>query len=846
MLRVALKGLLGHKLRFLLTGFAVVVGVTFLAGTFVLTDSIQGAFDGLFDEALSGADVYVEAPRPIDDLLAQQPGMVPAVPAPVLEEIRAVDGVADVLGHVEGTAQFLDDEGEPVGAEGPPRLGASYSPLSPVSIAEGRPPERPTEVAVDRGTAELLERGIGDRVDVLVDGEARTYDIVGVTSFGESDNLLGATMATFDVATAQALFEMEGEYTSIGAVAAEDVGQEELRDRVAAAVGDDYEVKTAAEVADSGKAAVGEALGFLTTGLLAFAGVAVFVGAFIIANTFSIVVAQRSREFALLRALGASARQVRLAVLLEALAVGVVASTLGIVAGIGFAVGVQALLDAIGFALPSSGTVVLPRTIVVAYVVGVTVTLLSSLVAAVRASRVAPLEAMRGASGGAEQRLGRRVGAGAGVTVLGMVVLLVGLLADIGADRLAIVGSGALLTLLGVALAAPLFAGPVAAALGTVAARLGFSGRLAQRNARRDRRRTAATASALMIGVALVTFVTIFTASVQGAVAGTLSEQFRADFILQSTSLTTQNLTGRLVDELRAEDELAVVSPVGFAPWIDEAEEVHSMSVLDPDTVGAVIGVDWEEGQADALRSGGMLVAQDLLDDGVVALGDDVTVRFPDGSSLETSVAGSAGEDTQLLGSRYLLGADAVAGAGFEAPPVAVYVTAADDVAAARAAIDAAVGRHPGVRVQDQAEFRQAQQDSLDAILNIFLVLLALALFVALLGIANTLALAVFERTREIGLLRAVGMDRGQAGRMILGEAVIVSVFGALLGLVVGSFFGWAVVRALAEEGIDRVVFPVLRLAVYVALAGVAGAVAALFPAWRAARLDVLEAVTAE
>ena len=847
MLRVALKGLLGHKLRFLLTAFAVVVGITFLAGSFVLTDSIQGAFDDLFDEALTAADVYVDAPRTIDDITTEQPGMVPTVPASVLEEVRGVDGVADVLGHVEGTAQFIDDDGEPVGTEGPPRIGASYSELSPVAIAEGRAPAGPTEVAMDRGTAKLMERGVGDQVDVLVDGEVRTYDVVGLTSFGESDNLLGATMATFDLATAQTLFDMDGEYTSVGAIAVDGLDQDELRDRVAAAVGDDVEVTTAAEAAESGKEQVANALGFLTTGLLAFAGVAVFVGAFIIANTFSIVVAQRSREFALLRALGASARQVRLAVLLEALAVGVVASTLGILLGIGFAVGIQGLLDAIGFALPSSGTVVLPRTILVAYAVGVTVTLLSSLVSARRASRVAPIEAMRGESSGAEQRLGKRVTVGAVVTVLGALVLLAGLLVvDAEANVLAIVGTGAMVTLLGVALAAPLFAGPVAAALGTVAARLGFSGRLAQRNARRDRRRTAATASALMIGVALVAFVTIFTASIQGAVTGTLDEQFRADFVLQSTSFTTFNLSDRLIEDLRAEDELAVVSTVGLAPWADAEDEVHSLGVVDPETITDVIGVDWQDGQAAALAAGDMLVIQDHLDDGVVAIGDEVTVRFPDGTSLETRVAGSAGESTQLLGAGYLMGAEAVSAAGFDAPAIAVYANAAGDPEAARTAVDAVVDRHPGVRVQDQAEFRQAQEDSIATVLNLFLVLLGLALFIALLGIANTLALAVFERTREIGLLRAVGMDRGQAGRMILGEAVIVSIFGALLGLVVGSFFGWAVVRSLAEDGLDQVVFPVARLGLYVVLAGFAGAVAALFPAWRASRLDVLEAVTAE
>lgn len=846
MLRVALKGLLGHKLRFALTTLAVVVGVTFLAGSYVLTDSIQAAFDDLFDDVYAEVDVYVQAPSPIDDITTAQPGQGPSVPADLLDDLRAVEGVAEATGYIEGLAQFLDEDGDPVGQEGPPRLAESYDPLGPVDIAEGRAPEGPGEVAVDRGTASLLELELGDTTDVYVGGSVRTFDVVGFTSFGDSDNLLGASIATFDLATAQDLLGMEGRFTALAATADEGVDAEELRDRVATAVGDRFDVVTAAEEAASGKEEVAGALGFLTTALLAFAGVSVFVGAFIIANTFSIVVAQRSREFALLRALGATQRQVRVAVVLEALAVGVFASTLGLLAGIGFAALLTTAMASFGFELPSSGSVVLPRTVVVAYLVGVGITVLSSLSASRRASRVAPLEAMRQSGAGAEQRLHRRVVGGGALTAVGVAVLLVGLLVDVESLSLSLVGGGALATLLGVALMAPLFAGPVAALLGGVAARLGFSGRLAQRNARRDRRRTAATASALMIGVALVTFVTILTASIQGAVADTLTDQFRADFIVQSASFTTQNLTDDVVDDLRARDELATVSPLRVAPWADEAGEASGLGVVDAATITDVLDLEWGAEQREALERGELLASDEVLEAGRYAIGDEVTLRFVGGQSLTTTVGAASGGASPLLGSELVIDESAMRTVDAVPLPVVIYVSAAGDVEAARAAVDEVVDRTPGVRVQDQAEFRAEQERSIDTILNLFLALLALALFVALLGIANTLALAVFERTREIGLLRAVGMDRGQTGRMIVWEAVIVSIFGAVLGLVVGAFFGAAVVRSLADDGLTAVVVPGGRLLVYVFAAGAAGAVAALFPAWRASRIDVLQAVTAE
>jgi putative ABC transport system permease protein len=846
-LRVALKGLLGHKLRFALTTAAVVLGVTFLAGSFVLTDSIQAAFDSLFDDAYAGSDVFVNPVATVEDVTAQ--GRGPNLPASLLDEVVAVDGVAEATGLVEDTAQVLDDDGEPVGAPGAPGIAESYHPAGPVDIVLGEPPSGAGEVAIDRTSADRLDVQPGDEVELFVMGERRRYTVSGITSFGSSGDLLGATVSTFDLATAQELFGRTDAFDSIAVTAVDGVDAEDLRDRLAAAVAtDDVEVVTAEEEADSAKAQVGQVLGFLTTALLVFAGVALFVSAFIITNTFSIVVAQRSREFALLRALGASSGQVRAAVLVEAASVGLVASLLGVLLGIGTAVGIRGALGAAGLTLPSSGTVVGVRTIVVSLAVGIGITVLSSSSASRRASRTSPVEALRGDSPAVERGLRRRVAVGGIVTVAGVGILALGLFGETG-ETLTVVGGGAATTLLGVALLAPLFAGPVAALLGGVAARVGVAGRLAQRNAGRDRRRTAATASALMIGIALVTFVSVLTATLQGAVADTISEQFRADFVVQSENFGPGGgLSSTLLDELRTSDQLGAVSGIGSAPWRGPDQQLRNLGVVDAEALDEVLAVDWPDGAVDALVAGSALLREDAAETLGLAVGENLEVTFATGSTGTVEVGAVVPDwGESFLNGELVLDRETVATLGGSSVTFVALVDGAGDAAAAREELDAIVAGYPSVFVQDQVEFREQQEAQVDQILNLFLGLLALALVIALLGIANTLALAVLERTREIGLLRAVGLDRAQAGRMVLTEAVIVSVFGALLGVVVGTAFGWAVVTALGEEGLPGgVVVPVGRLLVYLVAAAVAGALAAVFPAWRAARLDVLRAVTTE
>jgi putative ABC transport system permease protein len=849
MLRVALKGLLGHKLRFALTTLAVVLGVTFVSGAFVLTDSMEGAFEDLLGTAYETADVYVRGASSFEVSAAEfEAGEQPTLDEDLATDLAAIDGVAEVVAGVEGPVSFVAPDGEPIVTQAPSFGFAWSDAANPLTLREGREPRSSGEVTMDVTTYERFDFRLGSEVELAGPEGVETFTLVGVTGFGDSDNLLGATIATFTLEDTQALFDKEGRVDEFALVGDGTVDPAALRESVAAEarfLGVDAEVSTATDRAADETADIGEALGFLTTVLLAFAGIALFVGSFLIANTFSIIVAQRAREFALLRAVGASSRQVRTAVLLEALLVGVVASTVGLLLGIGFAQLLPVLLEAAGLALPTGGIVIAGRTIAAAYLVGVLVTVLASILPARRASNVAPVEAMRGAATAPAASLTRRTVAGAALTGIGAGLLTLGLLGDVP-QPLAIVGSGAATAFIGISLLAPLLADPLARSIGALPARFSVPGRIARGNARRDPRRTASTASALMIGLALVSAVSILTASVQGAVGDALAEQLRADFIIQNGggAAAFQPLPASVVEDLAASSDVAEVTPVQLEQASD-GEEVLSLVGVDVAVVDELLALGVTAGDVTELGTGRIALLEDVAATRDLALGDPFALTFRDGTEVTYEV-GALYSSSELVGSAYLLSSEALAERSASPTNLVVLANAADDLDAARVAIDDALAAAPGAEVRDQAEFREVQEASIDTVLNLMLGLLLLAIVIALLGITNTLALAVIERTREIGLLRAVGMDRAQTRRMVLWESVIVAAFGALLGIAVGTFLGWAVVQALADEGIRALVLPGAQLATYAVFAVVAGVIAATFPAWRAARLDVLRAVTVE
>jgi putative ABC transport system permease protein len=845
--RVALKGLLGHKVRFALTTLAVVLGVTFVAGAFVLTDSMERAFDELFETSFAAADVIVRAQDGFETSAADwQLGEGATLEEDLLDDVAAVDGVEAVEGGIEGSGRFLDPDGEPIVTQAPTLAFAWTERANPLTLREGRAPEAADDITMDAGTFARYGFALGDDVRFATEQGISTHELVGVTGFGESDNLLGATIATVPLERAQELFDKPGVLDEIAVVGDGSVDPTVLRERISDVIGGAGVVSTADEAAAAGSADVADALGFVTTVLLAFAGIALFVGMFLIFNTFAIVVAQRSREFALLRAVGASRRQVRAAVMGEAAVVGVVAATLGLLLGIGLGRGLPALFGAMGIELPTGGAVVEPRTIVVAYVVGVGVTVLAAILPARRASQVPPVEALREAATAPGSSLHRRTVAGAVLAVLGAVTLVLGLSGAVG-NALALVGAGAAVAFLGVALLAPLLADPLARTLGAIPARTSVAGKVARGNARRDPRRTALTASALMIGLALVTAVSILTASVQGAVADALNDQLRADFLVQNGGINAPPvpLPPVLAEELAGDPALAAVTPVRGSQ-ADDGDRVVDLVGMDVEVLDQVIALEEREGTIATLGADDLAMVDDLAAERGLTLGDDLEFTFRTGGTATLTLAATFAS-SELLGTGYLVDLSALeAHAGAAAADVLVFANASGDLDEARAAIDERLDLAPGATVSDQAEFRATQEEAIDQVLGLMLVLLALAIVIALLGITNTLALAVLERTREIGLLRAVGMTRRQTRRMVLWESVLVSAFGAVLGIGVGTLLGWAIVQALEEEGVQRLVLPAGQLAIYAVVAIVAGVIAAVLPAWRAARIDVLRAVTVE
>jgi putative ABC transport system permease protein len=839
MVRAVLKGLLAHKLRLFLTAMAVVLGVSFVAGTFVLTDTINKTFDTLFGEISAGTDVAVRAASGFGEGTTSDTSR-DTVPAALLDVVRRVPGVAAADGTVSGYAQYIDQAGKAVTTTGAPTLGFNWTnpDLSPLTLRSGREPQRSGEVVVDAVTAKDHKFAVGDKVKVLFRGPTEEFTIVGITGFGKADNLAGATLAIFDVTTAQRVFGKVGRFDSIDAKAAEGVSALSLRDRVSGVVPAGVEVVTSQQVADESAKSVQQALGFFSTALLVFAGISLFVGGFIILNTFSILVAQRTRELALLRALGASRRQVRWSVVAEAFLVGLFASLVGLGLGILVALGLKALLGAFGIDLPASGVVIRPRTIIASLIVGVGVTVLSSISPARRASRIPPMAALRGA--GVEQggSLRRRSIAGAVVTALGGAALLRGLFGG----GISLVGLGAALVFVGVALLSPLAAVPMARVIGAPFPRIaGMSGKLGRQNAMRNPRRTAATAAALTVGLGLVACVSVLAASIKSSAADVVDKYLAADYII-STSNFMPSISTDLAPRLARQPELAAVSALQTGEWRSDGA-TRDLFAGDPASLGQVLKLDVTAGDAGGLARGEILVGEQELKDKKLAVGGMLPMTFARTGTKELRIAGTFAKN-QLLGD-YLI-STATFDANFTDRlefVVLAKARAGVSPAAARAAVERVTADFPNVELRDQAEFKQQQEDQVNQILGLISALLALSILIALFGIVNTLALSIFERTRELGLLRAVGMSRRQVRSMIRGESVIIAVLGAVLGLAVGVLFGYAIVGALDDEGIGTVVIPGGQLLAYVVLAAIAGVIAAVFPARRAARLDVLAAI---
>lgn len=845
MLKTTIKGFLARKLRLFTTCLAVLLGVAFMAGTLVLTDTIGKTFDDLFADVNAGTDAYVRGETAIETDFGTQRARLDAT---LVDTVRGVEGVAFASGTIQGYAQIIDADGEPVGdpANGAPTFGGNwieFEGLSPFNLTSGAAPAADDEVVIDKASADATGYVAGDRAEVLTQRGVQEVTISGVARFGQVDSPAGASYVLFTSAAAQELVAEPGTFDAIVAVATDGVSEDALVERIEVAVPPGNEVLTGTEITEEDQNAIKEQLGFFSTFLLTFALVALFVGSFIIYNTFSIVVAQRSREMALLRAIGASRRQVLGSILLEAVVVGLVASVVGLVAGIGVATGLKALLAGFGIDIPAGGIVLLPRTVAVALAAGLLVSVASAVFPARRASKVPPIAAMRDVALDRSGRSTVGVAVGVGVTVVGAAALAAGLVGDAGVPA---VGLGAVLVFVGVAILGPVIAGPITRVLGAPLPRLkGMAGTLARENALRNPKRTAATAAALMIGVGLVGFITIFASSTKASVEEVLSETFIGDVVIDSGSFGFGGLPPELAERVGELPEVDAASGIRFSP-AEVQGEVTTLFSADPAAIDRIVDVGVLEGSLDDLDATGIAVLDTKAEDEGLAIGDTVPVTFTQTGEQQLVVRAVYTE--QQLAGTWFVGLPVIEANVADQADIQVYVALADGVTIgeARPAIEAVAADYPTADVQDEAQYIEAQSAFIDTLLNLIYVLLALAVLIALMGIANTLALSIFERTRELGLLRAVGMTRRQLRAMVRWESVIIALLGTALGLMIGLFFGWAMVQALKDDGFTAFVVPGGQLAVIALIAALAGVAAAILPARRAARLDVLAAIASD
>ncbi len=847
MWRATLKSLLARKLRLTLTAVAVVLGVGFMAGTLIITDTALHSFDGLFGEVYKGTDVVIQgktAFRPDQGGPGGGGGQLgDPIPADVLSTVQAVAGVRAANGDVSGLAQITDPAtGKSIQNGGAPTIGNSWDPeVTSLIVAQGRAPSGPTDVLIDAGTAADHSLSVGQRLQIVSSTGSGTFTISGIGKYENSDSLLGATLAIFDLPTAQKLFGMEGTYSYIYVASDPGVTPVQLASRVQDALPKGNEAVTSASAAETQTADINKGLGFLRTALLVFAFVSLFVGAFIIFNTFNIVVTQRTRELALLRALGAGRGQVMASVLSESVLVGLVASVVGVAVGVGLAVVLRALLGALGLKLPTGNLVIAPRTFIASIAVGTIITGVAAISPARRASRVSPIEALReGTAPPASLR--RRVVAGGVVMLAGVAALLGGLFGGVS-NAAALVGLGAMLTFIGAAMFSPLVTEPLGALLGAPLRRA-LPGRLGLENAKRNPRRTASTASALMIGLGLVVFVSVFAASLRASVTSTLDAVLRADFTLSTSSF--QPFSPQVSTDVGAVPGVEAASPLRQAQVKLGAASTFVVGI-DPTGFSKVANVTMESGGvADLATDGTIIVSHGAALTKHLKVGDTLSVTFPRTGVQHLQVVGVFAQNSLL--NDYVISLST-----FEANVaqqldfvVFVKVAAGADPAQVKQDITAVLQRYPNVDVSDQSEFKQKEIAQIDQIFGLVGGLLALSVIISLFGIVNTLALSIYERIRELGLLRAVGMSRKQVRRMIRSEAVVIALIGAILGLGIGVAFGWAMQRALADQGVSVLSLPVGQLVFMLVVAGLLGVVAAIWPARRAAKIDVLQAISYE
>jgi putative ABC transport system permease protein len=851
MTRFALKGLLGRKLRTVLTAIAIVLGVAMVSGTFVLTDSIDQAFDSIFTDVRQGSSVVITG-KAAFDLSEGNGSTAPSFDESLVEKVRMLDSVAEAEGSVDGEAQLIGDDGKAIVYGGAPNLGFSIangdSRFNPLTLVAGSWPGQ-NDVVVDESTADKEDFELGETIGVQAEGPVTRLRISGFVRFGSVSTIGGATLAGFDLPTAQRLFRKERKLDEIAVAAKPGVSDPELIREIQQILPPTAEVQTAAEQATEDAEDTNEFISFLRTFLLAFGGIALFVGSFVIANSLSITIAQRTREFATIRTLGGSRRQVLGSIVLESLVVGALSSVTGLFLGLALAKGLFWLFDLVGFTLPNSGLIFQTRTVVISLVVGILVTLVASLRPAIRATRVPPIAAVREGATLPESRFARfRTPGSILLTAAGFAALLWGLFGP-GLGTTAILlwmGLGTVLIFFGVALLSVRLIGPLAFLLGAPAAEVGgVPGRLARDNARRNPQRTASTAAALMIGLALVTLVATLAAGITKTFRSAVDDIFTSDY-----AITAQNNFSPI--------PVAAAEAVSAAPGVDAVASVRSGEglVLGDETfvtavdrqIGRVLTLEWKAGsQAILGRLGddGAFVDDGYADDHDLSLGSPISVRTPAGKDLRFRIRGIFEPPSGGSPFGSVTFSSAVFDREYPNPRnLYTFVEMEGGVTDANTeSLEESIDDFPNAKAQTREEFIDNQISGLSSILNILYVLLALSVIVSLFGIVNTLVLTVFERTRELGMLRAIGMTRRQVRRMIRYESVITALIGGVLGIVLGIVLGGLLV---ARVDFIEFALPVAQVIIFAVAAIVVGILAAIFPARRAARLNILRALQYE
>lgn len=851
MLNATLKSLFSRKLRLLLSGLAVVLGVMAVSGALSLTDSLGRSFDALFQTIDSNIDVQVNAKPHIDPNQAGGRVFALPIPATVVDDVAAVSGVKKATGTVVADgARVIGPNGKVISTQGPPRLGIAWRGDSTlVELRKGRGPEAPDEVAINANLARQGKFSVGGPINVLTMQPKRTFTVVGIFGYpGGRDSVGGETTVAFTEPVAQELLlGQPGTYTGINVTAQPGVSPTKLRDDIGAVLGTtDYQVRTGKQVAADDSRGLQQFIDIIRNVLLGFAGITLFVGIFLIVNTFSILVAQRTRELALFRALGASRRQVLVSVLTEAVVIGVVASTIGILAGFGLGTVLRKLFESAGGSnLPSPGGGIPPAPIIAGYVVGLVVTAVAALLPALRASRIPPVAALRDAAT-PDKPLTRLTIAGVVPTAFGAAGVGLALFADLGDYRLWTLIAGVLLVFVGIAMLTPAISRPVVSLLGR-ALTWSMAGKLGRRNSARNPRRTAITAATLMIGIALVTGVSVIGTSLKASLDQLTTQDLRAQLIIagDNTGSTVPTFSPAVIDQAKqihgVRQAVAVYADFGQVGSTGVPIEAGDLA-----TLSDVFSLETTAGQLRTLQPGEVALPDTYARTWHYSVGGTSELTTQRGGRQTFTVIGIF-KRTSLLPGPVLSVEDGRADF-ISRQPVQGYVTLdkGANADAAQKQIDGLLKDNPDVSVRNQADYTQQQASQVNTVQVILYILLALAIVIAILGIVNTLALSILERTRELGLLRAVGLLRSQVAQMVTVESVVISVFGALLGLVVGCGLGAAVVRALRDFGIPVLRFSWGTIGVFLVLAVIVGLVAAIIPAVRAARTDVLRAIAYE